>query len=88
MTDLTVCTDCAAVITNNDDSGLDNNPATAAQRRAEITAGLIEWSNEGRHLVITGDAGYENSACDCCNSRLAGQRHQATAMRHHATATH
>lgn len=79
-TDLTVCSECAAAIANNDYTGLDNNPASAEQRAAEIRAGLTAWNTDGFYLAVTGHAGYETGPCDCCNTHLAGDRHHAAAL--------
>lgn len=77
INDLTVCNDCAAAIANNDFTALDNDPASAEERRAQIIAGVTDWNSLGYWLAITEPAGFQDSPCDCCNTWLAGPRHHA-----------
>lgn len=78
--DLTICQDCTQAIANDDYSGLDNHPASAAGRRGAIRDGITAWNTEGFILAATGgDAGFEATPCDCCNDWRAGNRTHAAA---------
>lgn len=71
--DIEVCVDCAMMIANGDDSGIDN---TDAWYHAVMAKGMLRFDV----AMSCGDdcAGYfSKSACDYCGSRLAGDRHPA-----------
>ena len=73
--DLWLCTDCTLLAVNGDATSLDYHYGKdAAARLAAIEAGLTRL---GPHLV-SGDDTDESSSrrCDCCETRLAGARHE------------
>ena len=65
------CIDCADAIANYDFTGLDYHYSEreARERMAEILAGM-----DGRALSIGEECGFSWRACDCCGSRLGGDR--------------
>jgi hypothetical protein len=74
--DLWLCTDCTQAAVNDDYTGLDyhHDFKAAAERAAVIADGLDRL---GANLC-PGDTSEEFSTrqCDCCNTSLAGYRHQ------------
>ena len=79
---LKFCFDCLFAAVNDDYTVLDYNYSSeeAAVRMEVIQAGLRKW---GPHLVPdfdseTGDGieEFSSAPCDCCGSRLAGERYR------------
>ena len=62
------CTDCALIIVNDDDSGI-NDPAThrAAMARGYERLGCIAY-------YVGDDVGFSYRSCDVCDSGLGGDR--------------
>lgn len=80
--DLWLCQDCLFAAVNGDFSGLDGTYSKEASERRyqEIVAGLKKL---GPHLVpdFDSEAGkgiedFSRRTCDCCGTRLAGDRHR------------
>jgi hypothetical protein len=79
--DLSVCTDCAAILANGTLGMCDDEmDARHARRMAE------RWQGTPGHLVPTcGDDdeacdGFHTGTCDGCGSTLAGSRHRAAVI--------
>jgi hypothetical protein len=86
--ELSICSDCASAIANNDTSALDNNPATADQRRDDIAIGLSRWATRGSYLVAGDRIGeFETTPCDTCGLHDAGARHHAASLTDTSTET-
>lgn len=76
-----LCDDCLFAAVNGDVTGVSDIPGmTATQRIAEIEQGLERL---GPNLVPDFDSEsgkgiheFTSSWCDCCGSKLAGQRHE------------
>lgn len=79
--DLQICSDCAMIIANDDASGMDD--ATEAACRA----GIEKEAAAGGHWALSGaedeESSFSWSACDCCGSRLGGDRIAAAVVYHH-----
>lgn len=77
-----VCCDCLMVIANGDYSSLAMYPETEDKRRDEIDAGLDRLAKIGH--VTCGDSVnddlFNHHACECCESELAGSRHQCVIL--------
>jgi hypothetical protein len=67
--ELLVCTDCALVLVNGDDSGV------PADRLAEVLAGVGRIGPGVAGCNSSLDLEFSWAACECCGSRLGGARH-------------
>jgi len=71
-----VCIDCIMAIANNDFTGLDYHYSEdeASTRMDEIKQGMAEL---GANIVCMDEGTDEFCVmpCDCCGSKLAGERH-------------
>lgn len=80
-----VCTDCLMIIANDDATGLNYamSEENAAEREQEIRDAIADiQQTEGQ--ISVGDSEkddeFSSSACACCGTRLAGQRHHCLLM--------
>lgn len=74
--DLWVCSDCALYVANGELPYLDSDAQA-------IIDGEREWLDKGYHLYYGSQPSEEScvATCDCCGSKLAGNRHHIIAMR-------
>lgn len=68
-----ICTDCVLLVANGDTSGY---PGDVDEYLRRVDAGY--GSDVETVVVGTGDAYFSWSACDLCNTRLGGDRMDAT----------
>lgn len=76
--DLQLCCDCAMMIENGDASGMDDKAEAACR------IGIQKEYEAGGHWVLSGaendEASFSWSRCDCCDSRLGGDRYKAAVI--------
>ena len=81
-----VCGDCLMIIANNDASGLDYflDEDAANKRDEEIRKAISDIQSDGSYLVAGDDDQndeFSSRACDCCGTRLAGERYHCRLLR-------
>lgn len=76
MIEYKVCTDCIMAIANDDYTGLDYHydEDEANQRMDEINQGMKALGPNIVCMNVEPDS-FDVSPCDCCSSKLAGERH-------------
>jgi hypothetical protein len=76
MKSISVCQDCLIAITNGDFSGMDEGQAEATEK------GMYRLTGSHRVYLIAGDTehGFSVNKCDCCRSKMHGDRFEALVM--------
>ncbi|HCA02677.1 MAG TPA: hypothetical protein DEO68_10950 [Halomonas campaniensis] len=81
-----VCTDCQMIIVNDDASGLDYSldEDVANEREEQIRKAISDIQSDGSYLIAGDDDQndeFSSRACDCCGTRLAGERYHCRLLR-------
>jgi len=63
--DMLVCADCMMVISNGDETGIEDDRIAAVRKGVEYLGG---------YAYVVGDEGFTHYPCDCCHTKLAGDR--------------
>jgi hypothetical protein len=80
--ELSVCGDCIDAIANDDFTALDYHYSgeESAKRMRQIKRGITYLSTLGQLCAGDLESEFSTAPCDCCGSRLAGERHAVTVL--------